>query len=379
MTTITSEQEQKETVHVDTETFICQNCGAIMKFDIGKQKFACASCKTEYDLLTLSDTVRENDFKSYLEREKATTPFEGMAVVACQQCGMEITFSESQFSTTCPMCGSTQIATVKQSAGIPPDGIIPFKIDKKDAQERFKAWAKKLWFAPNDFKNRYAEGGLAGMFLPFWTFDAYAVSSYEGRGGKYRKEKGLDGKEKRVTDWYPVRGVVTASFDDVQVCASNKEENIESILPYDTINNTKPFSAGYLSGYYAEVYRIKANAGFESAKIIMENKLRYLAKRDIERIYDTSDVRSLFTKYSNVTYKHVLLPLWSSAFGYKGKTYNYMVNGETGKVSGNRPYSAIKITLAVLGAAAAVGAILWYSDVDFQDFIFGILSRFLNV
>ena len=352
------EQEQKEAVHVNSETYICQNCGGIMKFDIKKQVFECSSCKSEYDLQTLSDSVKEHDFNSYLEREKATTPFEGMAVVGCQQCGMEISFSESQFSTTCPMCGSTQIATAKQSAGIPPDGVIPFKIDKKDAQEKFKAWVKSRWFAPNDFKRRYAEGGLAGMFLPFWTYDAYAISSYTGRGGKYRNEKGSDGKDKRVTDWYPVHGVVSASFDDVLVCASKKESNIEGILPYNTTTNTKPFSTGYLSGYYAEVYKIKANTGFESAKKIMERKLNSLAKRDIERTYDTSDVQSLITKYSNVTYKHVLLPLWSSAFSYSGKIYNYLINGETGKVSGSRPYSAVKIALAALVVVAA--GVAWY-------------------
>ena len=363
--------EQKEAVHVDTETFICQNCGGTMKFNIKKQKFECSSCKTEYDLQTLSDVVKEHDFNSYLDREKTTVPFEGMAVVACRQCGMEISFSESQFSANCPMCGSSQIATVKQSAGIPPDGLIPFKIDKKDAQEKFRAWVKSRWFAPNDFKKRYGEGGLLGMYLPFWTYDAYAVSSYTGRGGKNRREKLKDGKERTVTDWYPVSGVVSASFDDLQIFASNKKEEsvVSGILPYDTINSAKPFAEGYLSGYYAEVYKIKADAGFESAKRIMESELRNLADRDIRRTYDRADVQSLSTKYSNVTYKHVLLPLWSSAFGYKGKTYNYAVNGETGKVSGSRPYSAIKITLAILGVIAAISALLWSADTSVMDIL----------
>jgi predicted RNA-binding Zn-ribbon protein involved in translation (DUF1610 family) len=355
------ELQKKQEVHVDTETFICQSCGGTVKFDIKKQVFACASCGTEYDLQTLSDTVEENDFSSYLEREKTTLPFQGMAVITCQQCGMEISFSDTQFAATCPMCGSTQIAASKQSAGIPPDGVIPFKIDKQDAQQRFKAWVKSRWFAPNDFKKRSAEGALAGLFLPFWTYDAYAVSRYKGRGGKDRREK-RNGKDRTVTDWYPVSGVVSASFDDIQICASQKEENVEGILPYGTTTNTKPFSIGYLSGYYAEVYKIKADTGFESAKEIMENTLRGLAVRDIKKQYDRADVQSLITKYSNVTYKHVLLPLWSSAFGYKGKSYKYVINGETGKVSGSRPYSAIKIALAILGVAAVVVA--WYMLAD---------------
>jgi len=110
----------------------------------------------------------------------------------------------------------------------------------------------------------------------------------------------------------------------------------------------------------------------------MERKLRSLAESDIRRRYDRADVQSLSTKYSNVTYKHVLFPLWSSAFGYNGKTYDYAVNGETGKVSGSRPYSKIKIALAVLGVTAAIGAYIWYFDVDVMDFLSGIISAILN-
>jgi hypothetical protein len=192
------------------------------------------------------------------------------------------------------------------------------------------------------------------MYLPFWTYDADAESSYSGRGGRYRKVKGADGKEKTVTDWTPVSGVVSSSFDDVQICASGKQNNIKGILPYGTVHNTNPFSAGYLSGYYAEVYKVKADSAFGDAKKIMEKEMRELAENDITRTYDVADVQTIKTKYSGVTYKHLLLPLWESAFGYGGKTYQYLVNGETGKVSGNRPYSMAKIAAAVIGGIIAL-------------------------
>ena len=80
---------------------------------------------------------------------------------------------------------------------------------------------------------------------------------------------------------------------------------------------------------------------------------------DILQRHDEARVHDLQTKYTKVTYKHVLLPLWSSVFGYKGKTYNYIVNGETGKVSGNRPYSAAKIAAAVI--AVIIAAIIAFS------------------
>ena len=325
-----------------------------MQFSISKQKFVCSSCNTMGDMATLTASIKEYDFDKYLEREKESVAFEGMAVVSCHNCGFEISFDEHQVATTCPMCSSTQIAATKQKGGIPPEGIIPFKIDKKDAQQKFKQWVKSRWFAPNDFKSKFGEGLLTGLYLPFWTYDAAAFSTYKGEGGNNRTVKEKDGKEKTVTDWFPVSGVVNAEFDDVQVCASEKEKNIEGILPYDTIHNAKPYAAEYLSGYYAEIYKIKADQGFDTAKTIMEKEMQNLARDNILQQYDEAQVHDVQTKYTNVTYKHVLLPLWSSAFGYKGETYNYIVNGETGKVSGNRPYSMAKIAAAVIAVIIAV-------------------------
>jgi len=348
------------TVDISTETFECENCGGLIRFSIAKQKFACESCGSEKILQKISDKVVENPFGAYLEREKRAVPFEGMAQVACQRCGMEISFDNKQIAGTCPMCGSTQVATIKQRAGIPPDGIVPFKIDKQDAQQRFREWAKSRWFAPNDFKKRYGEGDLKGMYLPFWTYDADVTSQYSGLGGKRRVVRDSQGRATVVTDWYPVSGHVRSSFDDVQVCASDKQENIQGILPFNTVHNTTPFSPGHLSGYYAEVYTIKADAGFDTAKNIMEITMRQLATSDILRRYDTAMVQSLRSEYSNVTYKHVLLPLWESAFGYSGKTYHYLINGENGKVSGNRPWSVPKIIAAIVVGLIVLGLLAWF-------------------
>jgi len=352
-----------EPININTETFECESCGGLIKFSIEKQKFICGSCGAEKKLPVISAKVVENDFNRYSEREAKTVAFPGMAAAACQRCGMVITFDEKQIAATCPMCGSTQVATVKQTAGIPPDGIIPFKIDKANAQQKFREWVKKRWFAPNDFKKKYGEGDLKGMYLPFWTYDADVTSQYRGQGGRTRVVRDSRGNATMVTDWFPVSGVVSNSFDDVQVCASDKQENITGILPFDTVHNTIPFSAGYLSGYYAEVYTIKANTAFEDAKRIMENTMTQLARNDILRRYDKAIVTALHSEYRNVTYKHVLLPLWESAFGYNGKTYHYLINGETGRVSGNRPWSVPKIVAAVIVALAVIiAAVILIND-----------------
>ncbi len=349
---------------IQTETFVCPNCGGTFKFDIKKQKFLCASCTHEAQIETVVDYITEHDFNDYYRREALCVPFEGFASVACQNCGCEIVFSENETATTCPMCGSTQIATVKQHSGIPPEGIIPFKIDKAEANLNFQKWVKSRWFAPNDFKKYSQEGKLAGQYIPFWTYDADVYATYVGEGGRTRTYQDSDGNTQTQTDWYHVSGAVSEYFDDIQVCASkiNSDSVLNGVLPYDTIGSLLPYSQAYLSGFQAELYSIKADVGFETAKKIIYNKMESLARMDILRSYDSARVHSVNCHYSNVTYKHVLLPVWTSAFGYKGKTYHYAVNGETGKVNGKRPYSALKIFFAILLAVIVIGGIAFFAS-----------------
>ena len=58
-----------------------------------------------------------------------------------------------------------------------------------------------------------------------------------------------------------------------------------------------------------------------------------------------------------MTFKHILLPVWLAAYKYQGKTYRFVVNGRTGRVQGERPWSAIKIAVAVVIAALVVGGL----------------------
>lgn len=349
---------------VQTENFICPNCGGVLRHDIKKDKFLCGSCGYEGELQAVVENVREYDFGDYVRRELESVPFIGEAVAECQNCGSTVTFGEFETATTCPMCGSTQISIAKQKTGIPPEGIIPFKVDRQEAGQKFRMWVKKLWFAPNKLKTSVQEGSLKGKFVPFWTYDTDAFATYTGEGGKHRRVKDKDGKEHTVTDWYSTSGVVEQSFDDILVCASKGESarDADDVGPFNTIGDLRPYALEYLSGYQAEVYSIKADEGFETAKQRIEPELEHLADLEIRHRFDTSRSVRIFPKYTNVTYKHVLLPVWSSLFGYSGKTYRYVVNGATGKVHGQRPYSAVKIVVAVVIALAVIiGAYLLFT------------------
>jgi hypothetical protein len=68
-----------------------------------------------------------------------------------------------------------------------------------------------------------------------------------------------------------------------------------------------------------------------------------------QQIIERMDVR-----HADTTFKHVLLPVWVAAFQFVGKPYGFVVNGRTGEVHGERPWSFWKIA-----GAAALGVLLF--------------------
>ncbi|MDL2253135.1 transposase [Ruminococcaceae bacterium OttesenSCG-928-I18] len=364
----TAPQQPEPAPIPETESFRCPNCGGTMKWSIPRQVFECVSCRTPGEVQTASDAVFEHPFEGYFQRVESEIAFPEQSFVVCQNCGAEVVFGETQTAAVCPMCSSSQVNLQKQVAGVPPDGIIPFKVDKPQAQENFKKWVKTRWFAPNKLKEAYQQGKLDGVYLPFWTFDADAEASYTGQGGKYVTRTDSEGKTYTETVWTPVSGHISASYDDIQVCAAQEraQQVIDSVLPYNTSVGSNPYAGAYLSGFEAERYAFGADQGVELAKQTMERDLHNKAEWDIQGMgYDTANVFTLNAQYHNIRYKHMLLPAWLSAFAFGGKQYLYVINGETGKVGGQRPYSIPKIIAACLVALAVVlFFILFFNDAE---------------
>jgi len=243
---------------------------------------------------------------------------------------------------------------------------LPFAIDSKKSIEDFRKWLNDLWFAPNDLK-KYAGNPdkLNGMYMPYWTYDSDTTSNYTGARGINRTEteeitvNGKTETETRiVTDWYPCSGYVNNKFDDVLVLASNSlpEKYANALEPWDLANLTD-YNTKFLTGFRSEMYQVDIKTGFEKAKVRMDGDIRKTVNADIGG--DLQEITSLSTRYDNITFKHILLPVWISAFKYKDKVYHFMINGRTGEVQGERPWSWIKITLFSI-AVVAVGVAAYY-------------------
>lgn len=342
----------------NTTTVTCPNCGGRVEYDAKSGQFLCTSCRSVQQIAAPKSTVDEYSINDYRIREKTGAQLDNVTVAVCQSCGGEIYFDPHETAKQCPMCGSSQIRAAEAASGIAPEGIVPFRFDSADAQQRFRQWIAKRWFAPNLLKKAYSEGRLEGLYVPYWTFDADTCADYIGQGGRTRVERDREGHTRTHTDWFGVSGRVYQKFDDILVCASQKRSGTvaEEVAPFNTVSDIRPFTYQYLSGYKAERYSIDGITCFRQAQAAMESSLRSAAHSDIlGRGFDQARVTGFEARYKDVTYKSVLLPLYTARYAYQGKEYHYAINGQTGRVSGNYPKSAAKIT-----AAVAVGLLLLF-------------------
>lgn len=339
-----------------------------MLFDAKAEQLVCDHCgATESVVDDTNWTITEQDFNSALRAELPDSEMETSRVTKCENCGAQVEFEGENHASECPFCASPIVLDTGTNRHIKPKGVLPFAVAEKSARESMSQWLGKLWFAPNDLQE-YARKGrrLQGIYVPYWTYDAQTESDYRGqRGDAYYVNKTVtvmvDGKSQtrtrreRKIRWRSAAGHISKFFDDILILASHSlpKRYTDKLVPWD-LSEMKAYSPSYLAGYHAEAYSVSLDDGFTEAQVIMEREIRQLVRRDIGG--DEQRISSLKTNISAVTYKHVLLPVWLAAYKYNGKSYRFVVNGQTGKVQGERPWSKIKIAIAVvLGLIVAAG------------------------
>lgn len=351
--------------------FACEQCGADLKYDPKVSALTCPYCGTENEIIAATDEIGEQDFHAYIDDKKKGEETYDVVTAKCSSCGAESTLDSNVASDSCPFCGDAITSTANNHRLIKPQSLLPFDVTKDSARKSFRDWLKGLWFAPNKLgKMQNIAQSMQGVFLPHWTYDTDCSTSYVGRRGEYywvsetyttTNSKGqTETRTRRVrkTRWYPARGIVQNCFDDILVVGSDSlpKKYVEKLEPWGLENLVK-FETEYTTGFKTESYAVDLEQGFEDAQLKMKPMIESSIKRDIGG--DTQRIINYDTGYKNITFKHILLPVWLSCYRYKDKVYRFVVNARTGEVQGERPWSWLKIALAVLGGAILIGAIAY--------------------
>lgn len=340
----------------------CPACGAEAHWNPARRALVCAYCGTlspaTVETRGAETVIVEHDLAAALRSipDSARGWRAAKTSVRCESCRAISVFDPDRVGQRCDFCGSSALVPLEEvKDAFRPESLLPFAVPETRARDLLRSWYASLWFAPSRFATRALTDTLKGVYVPYWTFDAKADATWTAEAGhSYTVE--VNGRRERRVRWTAASGAVSHAFDDELVCASRGVDpaRLRAIEPFPT-DSLVPYDPAYLAGWLVERYQIDLVAAAERSRRAMDARLRELCARQVPG--DTHRNLQVIARYREQTFKHVLVPLWLATYTHHGRGYQAVVNGVTGKVSGARPWSWVKIALAVVAGLLALVAI----------------------
>ena len=345
--------------------FPCANCGAKMTWDPESDSLACEYCGTKMAVPRGEGTIVERAL------EEAGAAARGLGVelraAKCANCGACVCFSTTSTAECCVYCGSSNVLAQEANRNaLRPESLVPLDLSKAQVEERFKKWLSGLWFRPSELKRSKSHDAI-GIYVPFWTFDCRVHSDWSADAGHYYyvtvpKMVMVGGKmrmrmvQERRIRWVPAWGQRDDAYDDDLVCASGLNPELMQKLGGFETAALVPYRPEYLAGWRAEEYQLDLEQGWSKSQEAVVASQQGRCASDVPG--DTHRNLRVRNAISAVRWKHVLLPVWSLQYKFKGKTFTVLVNGQNGCVAGKAPISWVKVTLFVLGVGFAILAVI---------------------
>jgi hypothetical protein len=285
--------------------------------------------------------------------------------ISCRNCGATTDFAVTSDVLKCAFCGSEQILTQPADPNrLSPEAIVSFAVEEEQARAAYRAWLGNGFFRPGDLTRAATLREIRPVFLPFWSFDATARSQWTAMSGRHRHRtesyQALENgqavtRERQVqeTDWFPANGEHEGRYTWELVSASKGLEQkwVDAVEPFN-FGDLRQFKPEYLLGRGAEEPALDRHQAEGVARQIVESKEQSECARLVPG--DTHRDLRVSTALDEVTARLLYLPVWLAAFAYKGDVYRFVVNGQTGKVTGEAPVSYLKVAMVVGAVVLAI-------------------------
>ena len=346
--------------------YSCPNCSAELFWDAAAGCLKCEYCEGKFTVDELDAAMAKADAARGVAEKKPEAPSEKVAreaneqdkavdestkidtsdlvVYSCSNCGAEVITSKSTIATTCAFCGRAISLTNKMVGNFKPDCVIPFAITEDEAKSIYKKYTTTGPLTPKAFSTENVIEKMKGVYVPFWlhSYDetAHVVVSAENT---HSHKRGYD----KVIDheMFMVDMDVSGKFESIPTDGLKNLDDalMGGIEPFDYSRLTA-FNPAFMAGYYAEEYDETAK---EKEAAVHERTASEMKSDSIKEAgpYMEKLVTSYSPSYQNENAKYAMLPVWLFNVDYKGKLYQFAINGETGKVTGKLPISKLKAAL----------------------------------
>ncbi len=350
-------------------SFRCAQCGGTVGFDVAQGAAACGFCG---HLAAPAAPVvgRAARAEAFTDAAIAAAS-QGWALARqqlhCDGCSVDLAVEPGDLATTCAFCGSSSVllrGDVVQS--LRPSAVVPFAVAGDKLAEAVRGWLGRGWMHPPDLAKGAVLDRIAGVYVPFWGFDALAHARWRAEVGERRtRTVWRDGERKTESyiHWSWKNGTFDLGLRDYLECGSAR-------IPQALLDEVGWFELGalveyrpeLLAGFRAQSYDVGLTEAWDTGRRRMRETVRAACERDT----GSDHVRNLYVEadLDEERWRYLLLPLHLGAYDYGGRTWHVLVNGQTGKIVGHKPvlwwkvWAAVAASFLPAAAVALIGLVL---------------------
>ena len=333
----------------------CPNCGGTMEFDPAVGKLKCMFCESVFSQEECAAFFSEQEAQEEAKQSGSDwgSDAEDMKAYSCNTCGAEILADENTGASRCPYCGNTTIMEAQFTGAAKPDFLIPFAFNKQQAMEKYKEYYEKKKLLPKAFLEGNKVEEIQGVYVPFWLFDGAVTIDAE-----YEAIDREDTQTETVRRIFRAERRGTITFENVPADASKRmpDDIMDSVEPFK-FDGLKDFNMMYLPGFLAEKFDVEGDDDLERA----EKRVIATAKQKTQETVKHNEVHEKRGNF-DVNYtkkKYAMLPVWYLTTNWNGKQWNFAMNGQTGKFTGDLPVDYTKLGILTGIGAVIAGVLLW--------------------
>jgi len=341
--------QPKEAEHQEVVDFRCPNCDGVTAYNTDDGGLTCTYCG--YHEAPQSEVVgkQAEEFEFTVETmHRAVHGWgEERKELVCQSCAAHTTLPVSMLTHTCPFCGSNKVVQAKAPQDVlRPRFLVPFSVTTETCRHVLTEWLGNNWMLPKEL-NRLGRGTeFTPIYIPFWTFDSRAQARWRAEVAKTVRR----GKETK-TVWRWEKGNVNLFFDDLLVPGTTKLSDVllRRVRKY-SLDDLVPYEPSYLAGIQAQAYDVTLDDGWTTVR----QRMRKRTKTACQERATSKKMRnfSMSLNFSDESWRYILLPMYLATFHYGEQSYQVLINGQSGKIAGQRPVDWRKVGLAILAMLA---------------------------
>lgn len=334
----------------------CGGCGAQAAFDPARGAVACAFCG--WTDAPRAQVVGTTAAAAEFTRAALDAGQVGLGVdrreLACGACGAAFALEDGAMAATCPFCASNQVAVHAHAThdALRPSAVLPFAVGKDGLLRAVTSWLGKGWLHPDGLSRVAQVERFTGVYVPYWTFSARLDSRWEAEVGVERTTQRWNARENRyethtVIDWHRESGARDDEIRDLLVPATARlsARLLDEIRAGFDLAALAAYDPTLLAGFQASAHDVSLADGWERGRAAMRDRARDACRADIHYAH----VRNFSMKADlrDEAWRHVLLPVWVSAYRWEDRTFVVLVDGHGGRVAGQKPVAWWKVWVTV--------------------------------